>query len=836
MIISVKAHLLLILSSFLVAFLPSSGSAQLTPAPYCLYEAPVSFFAPAAALNVAEATPSEPACPLGEEGAAEPSTHLARCWFDSAEGANEDGDHAGATAYMLRLAAAYPELRDRFALIRGQWALERGEAELARSAFSLARASTPDSTTKLQAEIGLIRTEALTHPSRAKASLTSLLRRFPRLPDRNNLRLEIAAAHAEQGDDSRAVTIYQQLDRDAPGSAAAAVARKQLTLLAEGDTRIPRYSGEQEIRRIEAWMRSGPFSEARDAMVSLRERQVRLSSDQRARLSLMEARLARIEGRFSDASRLLNQGRSASTLDTEQRERVTNRAQDMAAAARGMTAERARSQIQRIRRGRPLLRLRAPQLMRILDLAVDGGLEAEATRALTLLPRKSISDEGLFKAAIRSMGVATAEATRATLQRLAESGRIDARYHYARILERSGELEAARARYEAVAQDDRSPERYYAMWATLRLRSAEGSSSAEGSGSAEGSSSAEGSGSVGVPTGAETLLASSDNAILAGANSPEQRCGEGLLPAGTTLPPHNAPEIDLEALAERLAPVATTHAEAYPWLKRAHSLLLLQQPRAAADELTEALIAWREAAGRPLRRMGLEAVSRGTERARVRLDRDLRRDRRTLDNSARQTVAHIAMSLGDAGTYVALTGWHAADERPRAYEGLVVEAAQRHGVDPNLLLAVMRVESVFQSRIVSYAGAVGLMQIMPRTGENIAHAVGVDEFTPEDLLKPETNIDFAAWYLASLIERFDGRLPLAIASYNGGPHNVRRWIAGRRERMPLDAMLELIPFGQTHRYVRRVLTHYEAYRAQQSLPMTALSTELPVVGVDNLAF
>jgi len=128
------------------------------------------------------------------------------------------------------------------------------------------------------------------------------------------------------------------------------------------------------------------------------------------------------------------------------------------------------------------------------------------------------------------------------------------------------------------------------------------------------------------------------------------------------------------------------------------------------------------------------------------------------------------------------------------------------------------------------------MQIMPRTGENIADAIGHDEFTTEDLLKAEVNIEFAAWYLASLIERFDGRLPLAIASYNGGPHNVRRWIAGRSELMPLDAMLELIPFGQTHRYVRRVLTHYEAYRAQQSLPMTELSTELPVVGIDRLAF
>ena len=54
--------------------------------------------------------------------------------------------------------------------------------------------------------------------------------------------------------------------------------------------------------------------------------------------------------------------------------------------------------------------------------------------------------------------------------------------------------------------------------------------------------------------------------------------------------------------------------------------------------------------------------------------------------------------------------------------------------------------------------------------------------------------------------------------------------------MPLDAFLEHIPFDQTHRYVRRVLTHYRAYRAQQGLPMIALSTELPPVEPDPVGF
>ena len=148
----------------------------------------------------------------------------------------------------------------------------------------------------------------------------------------------------------------------------------------------------------------------------------------------------------------------------------------------------------------------------------------------------------------------------------------------------------------------------------------------------------------------------------------------------------------------------------------------------------------------------------------------------------------------------------------------------------------MRTESVYQKRIVSYAGAVGLMQIMPRTGQLIAHAIGHSDFTPADLLDPRTNLEFAAWYLASLIRRFDGHLPLAIAAYNGGPHNVRRWMQDHSENIPLDALLERIPFTQTHRYVRKVLVNYEAYRSQQGLEMQQLSASLPRAKTDPLAF
>ncbi|MGB5416103.1 MAG: lytic transglycosylase domain-containing protein, partial [Polyangiales bacterium] len=207
-----------------------------------------------------------------------------------------------------------------------------------------------------------------------------------------------------------------------------------------------------------------------------------------------------------------------------------------------------------------------------------------------------------------------------------------------------------------------------------------------------------------------------------------------------------------------------------------------------------------------------------------------------LSDDDRATLSMVAATLGDVGTAGGFAGPDFIETLPRAYEWLVVPAAKRYGLDPNLLLAVMRVESAYQKHIVSYAGAVGLMQIMPRTGQLIAHTLGYDDFTPADLLDPDLNLEFAAWYLTSLIQRFDGHLPLAIAAYNGGPHNVRRWIQEGAAEAPLDVLLERIPFTQTHRYVRKVLVHYEAYRQQRELPMPPLSVHLPEPRIDPLAF
>jgi soluble lytic murein transglycosylase len=283
-----------------------------------------------------------------------------------------------------------------------------------------------------------------------------------------------------------------------------------------------------------------------------------------------------------------------------------------------------------------------------------------------------------------------------------------------------------------------------------------------------------------------------------------------------------------------ITPLAQQYGDAYLWLLRAQELIELDRFGEAADELSEAYIAWRDAGGRVGMRSGLLSMLTGSFPPRRSITPALRKARLGLDADARVRLSELSTLLGDAGI-----GFRFGNDRgfqPRAYAELVESAAAKYGLDPNLLFAVMRVESVFDRRIISNAGAVGLMQIMPHTGQRIAYRLGINDFDPAQLLDPQRNLEFSAWYLASLLQRFDGRLPLAIASYNGGPHNVRQWLRNNQPDMPLDVFLERIPFKETHNYVRRVLSFYASYRAQQSLPMAQLSVELPRLKPDAVAF
>ena len=148
---------------------------------------------------------------------------------------------------------------------------------------------------------------------------------------------------------------------------------------------------------------------------------------------------------------------------------------------------------------------------------------------------------------------------------------------------------------------------------------------------------------------------------------------------------------------------------------------------------------------------------------------------------------------------------------PLAHDHVVWQASRAHGVDPFLVLGLMRQESTYRATAVSRVGARGAMQIMPRTGHLLADLLDDTSFTAGDLEDPIVSVGYGIRYLGLLLKRFDGAFPLAVASYNGGPFNVSTWLSGTGQHLPMDAFVEHIPFRETRDYVKRVTAGYARY-------------------------
>jgi len=150
---------------------------------------------------------------------------------------------------------------------------------------------------------------------------------------------------------------------------------------------------------------------------------------------------------------------------------------------------------------------------------------------------------------------------------------------------------------------------------------------------------------------------------------------------------------------------------------------------------------------------------------------------------------------------------------PLAHAGYVWSHGREQDVDPYLALAMMRQESTYNPNAVSRKGARGAMQIMPRTGHLLANRAHHTHFTAGDLEDPVVAVGYGLQYFGLLMKRFDAVYPLAVASYNGGPHNVSAWLAGTGTDMPMDAFVEHIPFRETRGYVMKVSENYASYLA-----------------------
>lgn len=168
--------------------------------------------------------------------------------------------------------------------------------------------------------------------------------------------------------------------------------------------------------------------------------------------------------------------------------------------------------------------------------------------------------------------------------------------------------------------------------------------------------------------------------------------------------------------------------------------------------------------------------------------------------------------------------WEAA--YPRAWRDDVEAAATAHGVSPYLIWAIMRQESSFDPDVVSTAKAIGLLQMIPPTTERMLAARG-ETYADGVLFDPERNIALGTEYIAWIDRKFHGQVPLVAAGFNGGPHNVARWLRDFHETR-LDVFVERIPFDQTRNYVRRVVTSYARYLYLYESDDNAWPLELPI--------
>ena len=136
---------------------------------------------------------------------------------------------------------------------------------------------------------------------------------------------------------------------------------------------------------------------------------------------------------------------------------------------------------------------------------------------------------------------------------------------------------------------------------------------------------------------------------------------------------------------------------------------------------------------------------------------------------------------------------------PRKYIEFVEKYSQSNNLSEEFVFAVIECESGFDKDAVSNMGAVGLMQILPSTAEEIAHKLGVKDY---DLTSPEDNIRFGCYYLRYLLDIYKGDIVYSLCAYNAGLNNVSYWIFDDIDEIPVE---------QTRNYVKKIIKCQKIY-------------------------
>lgn len=146
---------------------------------------------------------------------------------------------------------------------------------------------------------------------------------------------------------------------------------------------------------------------------------------------------------------------------------------------------------------------------------------------------------------------------------------------------------------------------------------------------------------------------------------------------------------------------------------------------------------------------------------------------------------------------------------PIKYKNEILEFSKENNISPILVASVINAESRFRAEAQSAKGAMGLMQILPSTAQEVANELGITDFTPNALLTPAVNIKIGTKYLAQLINEFKNT-DTALCAYNAGPNKVRQWL-NNSEYSSDKISLNTIPYPETQKYIQRIKFYQKIY-------------------------
>jgi soluble lytic murein transglycosylase len=154
---------------------------------------------------------------------------------------------------------------------------------------------------------------------------------------------------------------------------------------------------------------------------------------------------------------------------------------------------------------------------------------------------------------------------------------------------------------------------------------------------------------------------------------------------------------------------------------------------------------------------------------------------------------------------------------PKAYWSDLRRYAAANGLDPYLVASLIRQESEFNPYAVSRANAVGLMQLLPKTGKAVAKEVKLKRYSSSQLYTPAVNLQLGTRYFRGMVDKFGGSFEYALAAYNAGSDRVEEWLGQGKYRDPQE-FVESIPFTETREYVQAILRNANVYKQLYGTP------------------